>query len=106
MNGSSQKSSAGPSPESDRRAFVAAIARLREIGQADGVVTKARLVEGFVFEGERVPFINPQQGIFKPARMGCALSILTQYATKNKKVWYDDQLQVHEQIRSGADVVG
>jgi hypothetical protein len=33
-----------------------------------GVVDSADLAGGFEFGGERIPLINPQRGIFNPAR--------------------------------------
>lgn len=94
---------AGVSVSRDREIFQAACAELARLTSREGLVRKDAIVKGFQFEGERVPFINPQQGIFKPKQMNSVLSILTQYATK--KAWYDDQLKVHEQIRSGQELV-
>jgi putative restriction endonuclease len=53
---------------------------------------------GFVFEGERIPLVNPQRGIFKPQQMRFLLSIKTVFPKPGGKVWYDDQREVHRQI--------
>lgn len=45
---------------------LAAVEHLKSVG-AGGVVPSDDLKAGFIFEGLRVPLINPQRGIFKPA---------------------------------------
>ena len=50
---------------------------------------------GFVFDGERIPLINPQRGIFKPQQMRFLLSIKTVFPRPGGKIWYDDQREVH-----------
>ena len=54
-------------------------------------MTAADLARGFQFEGQRIPLINPQRGIFKPQAMRYALSIKTVAPKKGARVWYDDQ---------------
>ncbi|MGH7476970.1 MAG: HNH endonuclease [Longimicrobiales bacterium] len=64
------------------------IDRLRRDG--GGVVAAARLNEGIIFEGERVPIWNQQKGIFRPAvlrRTGAALSVQTSFDSP-----YDDDV--------------
>ena len=58
------------------------------------VWSSGNLRDGFVFDGERIPLINPQRGIFKPRQMGWLLSI-----------WYDDQREAHRQIYAGDEVI-
>ena len=72
---------------------------------AGGVLTSDDLKRGFVFEGARVPLINPQRGIFKPAAMNYLLSVRTVYPVSGRKVWYDDQRQVHGQIERGDNLI-
>jgi putative restriction endonuclease len=57
--------------------------------------------EGFQFEGERWPLVNPQRGIFNPRQMPFLLSIRTVFPRQGARVWYDDQLNVHRQIFAG-----
>jgi putative restriction endonuclease len=63
------------------------------------------LVAGFLFRGERIPFVNPQRGIFKPRAMRFLLSIRTVYPRTGARVWYDDQRRVHQQIHSGEELI-
>ena len=63
------------------------------------------LAAGFLFQGERIPFVNPQRGIFKPRVMRFLLSIRTVYPRTGARVWYDDQRRVHQQIHSGEELI-
>jgi putative restriction endonuclease len=56
-------------------------------------------------EGERIPLINPQRGIFKPQQMRYLLSIKTVFPRPGGKVWYDDQREVHRQIFEGDEMI-
>jgi putative restriction endonuclease len=88
----------------DARMRLAAVAHLKRTS-AGGVLTSDDLKAGFTFEGTRVPLINPQRGIFKPTAMRYLLSIRTVYPTVGRRVWYDDQRQVHAQIERGDELV-
>ncbi|WP_239024357.1 HNH endonuclease [Ramlibacter humi] len=66
------------------------------------VLDSSDIRAGFLAENKRVPFINPQRGIFKPSAMQALLSIRTVYPKKGAKVWYDDQREVHQQIMNGS----
>ena len=68
-------------------------------------LTSADLKRGFEFQGERIPLINPQRGIFKPRQMQHLLSIRTVFPRSGAKVWYDDQRDVHRQIYEGDEAV-
>jgi len=68
-------------------------------------LTSADLKRGFEFQGERIPLINPQRGIFKPRQMQHLLSIRTVFPRSGAKVWYDDQREVHRQIYDGDEAV-
>lgn len=83
----------------------AAFAEARRLLAVRGDLSSADLRAGFEFQGERIPFVNPQRGIFKPRRMTHLLSIRTVYPRSGAKVWYDDQRQVHQQIYQGGDVI-
>lgn len=82
-----------------------AFAHLQQLVATRDQLTSADLRAGFQFEGERIPLINPQRGIFKPQRMQYLLSIRTVYPKAGARVWYDDQREVHTQIYRGDDAV-
>ena len=89
----------------DDRFRMAAFDHVRDLTRRYGLISSEHLRGGFVFEGERIPLINPQRGIFKPRAMQRLLSIRTVFPRKGARVWYDDQRQVHEQLYSGVDAV-
>jgi hypothetical protein len=64
-------------------------------GWAKFTIIWPRLRPGFVFDGERIPLINPQRGIFKPQQMRFLLPIKTVFPKRGGKVWYDDQRKVY-----------
>lgn len=88
----------------DARMRLTAVAHLNRTS-AGGVLTSDNLKAGFSFEGTRVPLINAQRGIFKPSAMRYLLSIRTVYPARGRRVWYDDQRQVHGQIERGDELV-
>jgi hypothetical protein len=52
-----------------------------------------RLIEGFLFEGQRVPLVSPQQGIFKPRLLpSTPLSVLTAPAVEGRPAPYEDTM--------------
>ena len=51
--------------------------QVRRLGEVHDHLTANELKPGFIFEGQRIPLINPQRGIFKPQQMRCLLSIKT-----------------------------
>jgi len=83
----------------------AAFREVRRLADVNGDLTGRDLRAGFQFEGERIPLINPQRGIFKPAQMSFLLSIRTVYPRPGARVWYDDQRNVHRQIYEGDEAV-
>ena len=86
--------------ETDRDTLMrmAAFEHARRLNEVNDHLTATELKPGFVFEGERIPLINPQRGIFKPQQMRFLLSIKTVFPKPGGKVWYDDQRDVHRQI--------
>ena len=84
---------------------MAAFDHVRRLSEAHGHLTRNELAPGFTFEGERIPLVNPQRGIFKPSRMRHLLSIRTVFPRPGARVWYDDQRQVHRQIFEGEESV-
>lgn len=82
-----------------------AFREIRRRADLNGDLTARDLRAGFQFDGERIPLINPQRGIFKPTHMRCLLSIRTVFPRPGARVWYDDQRQVHRQIYEGDEAV-
>lgn len=74
----------------DTQMRVTAFARVRDLVETHGQLTSANLRLGFEFEGERIPLVNPQRGIFKPKKMQFLLSIKTVVPKIGGKIWYDD----------------
>jgi putative restriction endonuclease len=84
---------------------LAAFDHVRRLGEVHDHLTAAELKPGFLFQGERIPLINPQRGIFKPQQMQYLLSIKTVFPKPGGKVWYDDQREVHRQIFEGDESI-
>ena len=84
---------------------MAAFEHVRRLGEVHDHLTADELKPGFVFEGERIPLVNPRRGIFKPRQMRYLLSIKTVFPRPGARVWYDDQRDVHRQIFGGDETV-
>jgi putative restriction endonuclease len=84
---------------------LAAFDHVRRLAELHDHLTAAELKPGFVFEGERIPLINTQRGIFKPQQMPFLLSIKTVFPKPGGKVWYDDQREVHRQFFEGDETI-
>lgn len=93
--------------EIDRDTLIrmAAVEHVRRLIEIHAHLTANELKPSFVFDGERIPIINPQRGIFKPREMRFLLSIKTVFPKPGGKVWYDDQREVHRQIFAGDETV-
>ena len=80
----------GEGEDFDERVRATAMAWLRAelLGSPEGIAWR-RLLE-FQFEGTRLPLLNIQRGIWKPAILDAALSIRTVYANKPDQRPYDD----------------
>jgi len=89
----------------DTRIRTAAFKHIRKLIEIHAHLTANELKPGFIFEGERIPLVNPQRGIFKPRQMQFLLSIKTVFPRPGGQVWYDDQRKVHRQIFEGDEVV-
>ena len=61
---------------------LAAFEHARRLNEAHDHLTVKKLKPGFVFDGERIPLVNPQRGIFKPS-------------LNNHGLWAGDSLQCH-----------
>ena len=84
---------------------VAAFTHVLKLTETQNNISAEELRRGFTFEGERIPLVNPQRGIFKPRQMQHLLSIRTVFPRPGKRVWYDDQRQVHSQIFESREAV-
>lgn len=84
---------------------LAAFDHVRKLAETHVHLTSEELKPGFSYQGERIPLINPQRGIFKPQRMRHLLSIRTVFPKPGGKVWYDDQRNVHRQIFEAEETV-
>lgn len=93
------------SHDADTLIRMAAFQHVRRLAETRNHLTAADLSPGFQFQGERIPLINPQRGIFKPKQMRYLLSIKTVFPRPGGKVWYDDQREVHRQIYDGDETV-
>lgn len=89
----------------DQRIRETAFVHIRRLNAVKDHLTSADLAAGFEFDGERIPLVNPQRGIFKPRQMKYLLSIRTVFPRPGAKVWYDDQRTVHRQIYESAEWV-
>jgi putative restriction endonuclease len=85
----------------DKLARVAAFDQVRRLSETRDHLTRSELKPGFPFQGERIPLMNPQRGIFKPRQMRFLLSIKTVFPKPGGKIWYDDQREVHNAAASG-----
>ena len=91
--------------DKDSRVRVAAFEHVRRLSEIHSHLTANELKPGFIFEGERIPLVNPQRGIFKPKQMQFLLSIKTVFPRPGSRIWYDDQRKIHRQIFEGDEVV-
>lgn len=89
----------------DTQLRMAAFAQVRRLTAVHDPLTWKDLATGFRFNGERIPLVNPQRGIFKPRQMRFLLSIKTVFPRPGGKIWYDDQREVHGQIFAGDETV-
>jgi putative restriction endonuclease len=84
---------------------MAAFERIRRLSEVHEHLTATHLKPGFEFDGEHIPLINQQRGIFEPRQMRFLLSIRTVFPKPGGKVWYDDQREVHKQIFEGDEKI-
>ncbi len=91
--------------ELDTSIRLAAFDHVRLLSEVHGSLTTAELRPGLDFNGQRIPLLNPQRGIFKPRQMRFLLSIRTAIPRPGTRIWYDDQRNVHRQIFEGDETV-
>lgn len=83
----------------------AAFRQLRRLLEVNPVISSNDISDGFTVGDKRVPFVNPQRGIFKPKEMEALLSIRTVFPKRGARVWYDDQREVHKQVMDGVESI-
>jgi putative restriction endonuclease len=88
----------------DARARMMIAEHLKRISSG-GTLSSSDLLAGVQVDGERIPVVNPQRGIFKPKQLRYLLSIRTVYPKTGARVWYDDQREVHAQIEAGDEII-
>lgn len=91
--------------DADTLIRLAAFEHVRRLGEVHDHLTAKELAPGFIFEGERIPLVNPQRGIFKPKCMRHLLSIKTVFPKPGSRVWYDDQREIHRKVFEGDELV-
>jgi putative restriction endonuclease len=89
----------------DHAIRLAAFNEVKRLTGVRGDLLASELAGGFLFQGERIPLINPRRGIFKPRQMQYLLSIKTVFPRSGARIWYDDQRDVHRQIYDGDEAV-
>lgn len=84
---------------------MAVFGQVRRLLEIHDQLTATDLGAGLTFEGERVPLVNPQRGIFKSQQMQHLLSIKTVLPKPGARIWYDDQRHVHRLIYEGEETI-
>jgi len=70
--------------EQDEAIRLAAFEHIGRLRDTHAYLSGADLNEGFVFQGERIPFVNRQRGIFKPRQLKYLLSIRTVFPRQRR----------------------
>lgn len=89
----------------DRLIRMVAFDRVRQIVEMYGNAPAFELKNGFEFDGEHIQLTSRPRGIFKPRQMRFPLSIKTSFPRAGRKIWYDDQRDVHRQIFEGDETI-
>ena len=100
-----QRSTHGDTDTIDAKMRMTAFEQVQRLNDLYEGLTTNGLKAGFYYEGNRIPLVNPQRGIFKPKRMRYLLSIRTVFPAPGKKVWYDDQREIHRRIIESEDTL-
>ena len=82
----------------DSRMRMEAFERVKKLSAVYTHLSAEEIRKGFIFEGNRIPLVNPQRGIFKPKEMKFLLSIRTVFPKSKGKIWYEDQIDIHKKI--------
>ena len=100
-----QRSVFGDTDAIDAKLRMTAFEQVQRLNDLHECLTANDLKAGFYYEGNRIPLVNPQRGIFKPKKMRYLLSIRTVFPAPGKKVWYDDQREIHRRIIESEDTI-
>lgn len=90
---------------SDMTLRLAAFDHVRELARRHGSLPWSVIDQGFLAHGEKIRLANRARGIFKPRQMSSLLSIKTVHPRAGRKIWYDDQKQVHSDIDAGSETI-
>lgn len=82
----------------DSRMRMEAFEQVKKLSAIHTHLPAEEIRKGFIFEGSRIPLVNPQRGIFKPKEMKFLLSIRTVFPRPRGKIWYEDQIDIHKKI--------
>ncbi len=82
----------------DNHMRIAAVEQVKKLSAVYTHLPAEEIRKGFIFEGRRIPLVNPQRGIFKPKEMKFLLSIRTVFPRPRGKIWYEDQIDIHRKI--------
>ena len=91
--------------DQDTAIRTAAFEHVRRLTVLQPNLLAAQINKGFSFSKTRVPLINRQRGIFKPRQMRFLLSIRTVFPKPGRRIWYEDQTEVHRQIYESDETV-
>ena len=100
-----QRSAFGDTDAIDAKMRMTAFEQVQMLNDLHESLTANELKAGFYYAGNRIPLVNPQRGIFKPKKMRYLLSIRTVFPAPGKKVWYDDQREIHRRIIESEDTI-
>ena len=100
-----QRSAYGDTDAIDDKMRMTAFEQVQRLYDLHESLTTNDLKAGFNYEGNRIPLVNPQRWIFKPKKMRYLLSIGTVFPAPGKKVWYDDQREIHRRIIESEDTL-
>lgn len=84
----------------------AAFSRIRQLIELyGGAIPASEIAAGFAWGGETIYLATRARGIFKPQQMQTLLSIKTVLPRAGRRVWYDDQRDVHRDVYEGVETV-
>ena len=100
-----QRSVFGDTDAIDAKMRMTAFEQVQRSNDLHEGLTANDLTAGFYYEGNRIPLVNLRRGIFKPRKMRYLLSIKTVFPAPGRKVWYDDQREIHRRVIESEDTL-
>ena len=100
-----QRSVFGDTDAIDAKMRMTAFEQVQRSNDLHEGLTANDLTAGFYYEGNRIPLVNLRRGIFKPRKMRYLLSIKTVFPVPGRKVWYDDQREIHRRVIESEDTL-